>query len=151
MPTTRKPTVTSGSSSSAEWFDVESARLAEFWPQAAPFLERVLARGNMMMSLADVRALADKGFWKVWLLWDGRVRGAGVTEVLQQPDGTKVCKARMFSTDADYRDEWLPKLAVVEAAAKANGCAVMKLEGRKGWERLLPGYRLEHVVLTKEL
>jgi hypothetical protein len=45
----------------------------------------------------------------------------------------------------------LPLLQKLEAFAKAEGCAVMRIFGRKGWHRVLDGYHVEHVVLEKEL
>ena len=50
------------------------------------------------------------------------------------------------------RERWLGEcFAELEAQAKAAGAVKMELEGRLGWQRVLPGYRLARVVLEKAL
>lgn len=46
--------------------------------------------------------------------------------------------------------ELLDMLSKAEAQAKANGCQRVICTGRKGWPRVLPGYR-EITVYVKEL
>ena len=50
------------------------------------------------------------------------------------------------------RQRWLePCLAELEAQAKAMGAVSIEIEGRRGWKRVLPGYREVRVTLEKEL
>jgi hypothetical protein len=49
------------------------------------------------------------------------------------------------------RSEWLHMLRELEAYARAEGCASMRIVGRKGWMRELPDYALRAVILEKEL
>ena len=50
------------------------------------------------------------------------------------------------------REAWLPEhLAELERQAKGIGAIKLELEGRPGWQRVLPGYRLARVVLEKAL
>ena len=50
------------------------------------------------------------------------------------------------------REAWLPEhLAELERQAKGIGAIKIELEGRPGWQRVLPGYRLARVVLEKAL
>jgi hypothetical protein len=47
---------------------------------------------------------------------------------------------------------WLPDcLDELEAQAKAIGIHRIEIEGRRGWKRVLPGYREARIVLTKDL
>jgi hypothetical protein len=47
---------------------------------------------------------------------------------------------------------WLTTcLAELEAQAKAMGAVKIEIEGRRGWRRVLPGYRETRVVLEKVL
>lgn len=46
---------------------------------------------------------------------------------------------------------WLHLLRELEEHARALGCRMMELQGRRGWERLLPDYELRGVVLEREL
>lgn len=139
--------------SSAEWFGIPAAQLGDWWPLAIPHIERVLARGNAMMTLDDVREFVASELMQLWVLWDDRqakVRGAGVTEICIYPRA-KTCICRLFSADDDMRAQWLPKLGVIEEWAKAKGCDAVEVIGRPGWRRILPGYRQCHVTLRKDL
>ena len=50
------------------------------------------------------------------------------------------------------RERWLPAcLAELEGHAKAAGATRIEVEGRRGWERVLPGYRVVRVVMEKVL
>jgi hypothetical protein len=51
---------------------------------------------------------------------------------------------------ADMR-RWLPLLATIESYARDEGCACVRIYGRKGWARVLDGYETQHVILRKEL
>jgi hypothetical protein len=53
--------------------------------------------------------------------------------------------------DCDDRRQWLPLIAGLEAYARAEGCAAMRIYGRRGWLKLLPDYRTSRVLLEKEL
>lgn len=47
--------------------------------------------------------------------------------------------------------EWLGLLPELERHACNLGCRLMELRGRRGWERVLPGYRMRGVCLEKDL
>lgn len=50
------------------------------------------------------------------------------------------------------RERWLDQcLAELEAHAKAAGATRMEMEGRPGWQRVLPGYRVVRQVYEKVL
>jgi hypothetical protein len=44
-----------------------------------------------------------------------------------------------------------PLFERIEQYAKDEGCSAIRLYGRKGWERVLDGYKVEHVILEKAL
>jgi hypothetical protein len=46
---------------------------------------------------------------------------------------------------------WLPLLGEVEAYAKREGCARVRIFGRKGWLRVLDGYEHKHIIMDKDL
>jgi len=47
---------------------------------------------------------------------------------------------------------WLTQfVAEIEAQAKAKGVVSIELEGRRGWRRVLPGYREVRTVMEKKL
>ena len=73
-----------GADLSVAWFGIPATQLENWWPLAVPHIDRVLARGNAMMTLDDVREFVASELMQLWVLWDDRqakVRGAGVTEI----------------------------------------------------------------------
>ena len=46
---------------------------------------------------------------------------------------------------------WLPLLGEIEAYAKREGCARVRIFGRKGWLRVLAGYEHKHIIMDKDL
>ena len=46
---------------------------------------------------------------------------------------------------------WLPLLEGIENYAKAEGCRNVRIFGRKGWHRVLDGYRQTYAILDKGL
>lgn len=80
-------------------------------------------------------------------LWRGR-KSEIVTEIRQYPKA-KVCRIWLAGGDMnELVNEMLPD---VEAWAKARGCGRVEICGRKGWKRVLKGYREPYAVLTKEI
>jgi hypothetical protein len=49
------------------------------------------------------------------------------------------------------RERWLPLFEKIEQYAREEGCSCVRIYGRKGWERVLQGYRVEHVILERQL
>jgi hypothetical protein len=46
---------------------------------------------------------------------------------------------------------WLPLLEGIESYARASGCAAVRIMGRRGWARVLDGYRTKRIILEKDL
>jgi hypothetical protein len=84
----------------------------------------------------------------VWLAVDDKEIMAVATTHLVRPR-EKVCV--LTACAGREREQWLPLFARIEQYAKDEGCTKMRIYGRKGWERVLDGYRVEHVILEKVL
>lgn len=80
----------------------------------------------------------------LWLAVSDHIEAAATTHLSRN-----VCTITACS--GNQRERWLPLLAKIEKYAKDEGCHTMRLGGRKGWERVLTGYRVEHVILEKAL
>jgi hypothetical protein len=52
---------------------------------------------------------------------------------------------------AGRAEDWQTAFAPIEAYAESEGCDAMRIEGREGWKRIFPGYRLSSITLTKRL
>lgn len=122
------------------------------WPLAEPHLERALGFADGEFTLEDTRDFLREGRFQLWLAWkagDKRVIGAGVTEVYAYPR-KRVCFLVLWASDAP-RETWLSGLGTVERWAKAQGCAAMRLLGRRGWGRVLDRYRPQYTVFVRSL
>jgi hypothetical protein len=117
------------------------------WPHVRDKIRAAIERTELS-SFADIESDVLAGMQLVWLAWNGReIMAAATTQLVKPRD--KVCV--LTSCSGYDRAQWLPLFAEVESYARAEGCTKMRIFGRKGWERVLDGYRVEHVVLEKAL
>lgn len=127
---------------------VPPGRAAEAWPLAEKYILDVEIKTGLVES-TEVRKLVMGGEATMWLAADGTtVVGAGVTRLVKDRCG-KVCE--IFAWGADDQSKCAPLLKTIEKFARKEGCASVRLMGRRGWARLLSDYRLTAVVLEKEL
>ena len=132
------------------WFGVQPEEMDLWWERAKPFVARALAEGRGEYAAADVCRFLDQRAMQLWLLWDGSVRGAVVTELCNYPC-YRTCIVRLFAADRAIRDAWLPMLGIIEAWARTQDCEAIEVIGRPGWKRVLSGYEQTHLVLRKDL
>jgi hypothetical protein len=98
---------------------------------------------------ADVERDVRGGASLLWLVWDGQAICAAVVTELRRANGKNFCT--IVACAGAQRERWLPLIGELEAYARAEGCQAMKIIGRRGWTRALPGYRIKSVVLEKEI
>jgi hypothetical protein len=133
--------------SSAKLICVDPSRIGEVWPHVRERLRAAIDRTELS-SFDDLEADVISGMQLVWLAWDGsEIMAAATTQLVKPRD--KVCV--LTACAGHDRERWLPLFAMIEKYAKDEGCSTMRIFGRKGWERVLDGYRVEHVVLEKAL
>ena len=102
-----------------------------------------------LSSYADVEHAVRNGNALLWLAWNGeKIKAAAVTE-LGIANGEKFCT--IVACGGHERAQWLPLLAGLEAYGRREGCAAMRIYGRRGWLKLLPEYRTTRVLLEKPL
>jgi hypothetical protein len=126
---------------------VDPARVDEMWPHVRDKI-RAAVEQTGLSSFADIEADVLRGASLVWIAWDGKDILAAATTELSKPL-SKVCT--LTACAGHDRDKWLPLFAEIEKYAENEGCSSMRIYGRKGWERVLTGYRAEHVILEKRL
>jgi hypothetical protein len=127
---------------------VAPAQAHEFWPHVAPLIKAAMEKGRLS-DYADVEHSVRSGSALLWTAWDGeRIKAAAVTE-LGKANGEKFCT--IVACGGSDRGQWLHLLAGLEAYGKAEGCAAMRIYGRRGWLKLLPEYRATRVLLEKAL
>jgi len=117
------------------------------WPHVRDLIRAAVERTGLS-SFADIEADVLTGNQLVWIAWDGKEILAAATTQLTKPL-SKVCT--LTACSGYDREQWLPLFAQIEQYAANEGCTKMRIYGRKGWERVLDGYRVEHVILEKGL
>jgi len=127
---------------------VDPAQVHEFWPHVASLIKAAMEKGRLS-SFTDVEHAVRNGRALLWLAWNGEtVKAAAVTE-LGNANGETFCT--IVACGGHDRAQWLPLIARLEAYGRAQGCAAMRIYGRRGWRKLLPEYRTTRVLLEKTL
>lgn len=133
--------------SQAELICVDPAHVGQIWPCAAAFIRRG-HHGDFDRTEREVLG----GLQLLWLAVSAVSEGAieaAVTTQLINDGGCKICV--LVACSGQQRERWLPLLEQIEDYARGEGCSRMRIYGRKGWERVLDGYKTQHVVLEKQL
>jgi hypothetical protein len=122
---------------------VNPADVQKTWPLARDLIRAAIERTELSdFEYIEKEVLA--GNHLLWLAISDHVEAAATTHLSRG-----VCT--LVACSGHERERWLPLFARIEKYAKAEGCKVMRIFGRKGWQRVLDGYQVEHVVLEKVL
>ena len=113
-----------------------------YWPLA----EKLISAAACKQNLSDFAALTNDvlhGRALLWLVGDidqhYRIRAAVVTQIIGS-NANKYCT--IVACGGEGRRDWLPLLGQIEDYAKREGCAAMRIYGRRGWARVLPDYKI---------
>jgi hypothetical protein len=118
------------------------------WPHARGIIKRASDKTGLGDFAQQEREILS-GLQLLWLASDGQTIEAAATTQLVNENGRKICV--LVACGGKDRARWLPLLDGIEDFARKEGCAEMRIYGRKGWERVLSGYRSRYVILGKEL
>ncbi len=133
--------------SKAELLCVDPKQNEKFWPYVEPLLRPAIENVGLS-DFDEFRSEILRGDALVWIAFDrGKIKSAAST-VLQKVGPAKVCV--LTACGGHGMNEWLPLIEKIEAFAKAEGCASMRIFGRPGWLRALDGYRKTAIVIEKE-
>jgi len=134
--------------SRVELICVDPACIHEIWPHVRELL-RAACRRTALNAFADLEADILSGRSLVWIAWNGRAIEAAAATSLTPSDIGRVCVIALCAGRGMTR--WLKLIERIEDYAKDEGCARIRVFGRKGWLRVLEGYEAKHVILDKEL
>ena len=123
---------------------VDPKRIDEIWPHAKHLIRCAIERTSLS-SFDDIEKDILDGKQLLWLAWSGESIEAAATTQLVIP------RCILTACAGANRERWLPLFSKIEQYAKDEGCSTMRIIGRKGWERVLDGYRVEYVILEKAL
>ena len=133
---------------SAELVCVDPKRVSEVWPHVSHLLNGACRR-TKLNAFEDIEADILAGRSLLWLAWNGRaIESAGATILINSEFG-KVCIITVCGGSDMKR--WLSLIGDIESYARREGCARVRIYGRKGWLRVLEGYAHKYVVMDKEL
>lgn len=120
--------------------DEHLAEFREHWGRCAKYIEPALSGAY---SLGDVLNEITEGRARFWPM----ARSAVVTRIHDYPRSRTL---RIWLAGGDM-DELVGFLDAADNYARSEKCERIELEGRKGWAKVLTGYEVTNVVLTREV
>lgn len=127
---------------------VDPAQIRAIWPHASHLIRAAIMRTG----LSDFQEVEDSildGDSLLWLAWDGERIEAAASTILEVANGKKTCV--IVACGGEDMNNWLGLIEQIETYAKNEECQCTRIIGRKGWLRVLEGYRAQHVILEKAL
>ena len=131
--------------------------LDKVWSLVEKDIRQALAYSSQLTDSDFVFETAKQGKFQVWVIWDkdqnktvDKYFGVVVTEIIQRKLG-RVC--HIYIATGRQKHKWQHLINEVEKFAKEEGCKMMELIARPGWQRVYNnyGYKRTHVVLEKQI
>lgn len=127
---------------------VPAGLVSEFWPRVASRLRAAYLRTDLSHT-DDLAADVLFGRALLWVAMRGEAIEAAAVTKLGRTDRHLVCT--ITACGGGNMAGWLDHLAVIEHWARGEGCAKVRIFGRKGWLRKLKDYHVSNVVLERGL
>lgn len=120
------------------------------WHLAEPWINEAIEIHALRDTVEAFRGLCAEGKAQLWLVIDGGVAGAILTEVY---DTTKGLTCHIIAAAGSFLRHGDMSLDMIERWARAEGCVRIEETGRRGWLRALKrhGWREAAVVMEKML
>lgn len=133
-----------------EIFQVPYWEVDSVWPRVAPMLQKAIDIQDEWTLEAVYRKLVNSDDTMPFQLWVIPWTGAIITQVQVFPTGIRKCL--LFLAGGSSLDQSLHTHAKIEEwARKFRGCSTMTIYGRRGWVKVLDGYKERTVILEKGL
>ena len=133
---------------SAQLVCVDPRRVHEIWPHVCSLLKAACCRTGLN-AFSDIEADVLAGRSLLWVAWNGHGIEAAAATILINSEIGKVCI--ITACGGSGMKHWLPLIRRIEDYARNEGCARVRIYGRKGWLRVLEGYEQKHVIMDKPL
>lgn len=129
---------------------VEPGLTTRFWPMVRDMIDRSYAASDCETP-PDLLAELMAGRKLLWIAIDTKdtIVAAMITAMWSMRGGGRMLK--MHECGGERLEEWKHLRAEIEQYAKAEGCDRVMIEGRPGWSRLMPDYKLTAVILEKRI
>jgi hypothetical protein len=140
-----------------ELVQIPIQELEKVWGIVEKDIKSALAYSGQLTDSDFVFDTLKEGKFQLWVLWDKKQSkavdkyfGVVVTEIIKRKFG-KVC--HIYIMTGKQRTKWQHLITKVEDFAKQEGCKMMELIARPGWQRVLNAfdYKRTHVVLEKKI
>jgi hypothetical protein len=122
-------------------------QVKEAWPRIAYLVSQALECGDTPLSEVESDVMAGRGL--LWLVVEDRQVLAAVTTHLETVKGIKVCT--ISSCAGGPIEKIMPFIGRLEQYGRDEKCQRMRVNGRRGWGKLLKDYELTQTVLEKAL
>ena len=131
--------------------------LDKVWSLVEKDIRNALAYSGQLTDSDFVYETAKEDKFQVWVIWDKNQKktndkyfGVVVTEIIKRKHG-KVC--HVYIVTGRQMSKWQHLISRVEEFAKDEGCKMMELIARPGWQKVYNnhGYKRTHVVLEKQI
>ena len=128
---------------------VPPAYVPELWPHARPLIARAFMAVAGDDTIESTEAALRSGEELLWIVWgDGRIMTAATTVLIRVPRA-KICLVKAAAGAG--MGQWMKFMAKIEEYARAEGCDLIRVAGRRGWARVLPDFEQPWIVLQKSL
>lgn len=134
--------------SNPEVLCVDPRRVHEIWPYVGSLL-RAACHRTKLIAFSDIETDVLAGRSLLWIVWNGNSINAAAATVLINSEVGKICV--ITACGGEDMQRWLPLIGQIENYARDEGCARVRIYGRKGWLRVLEGYEHKHIIMDKEL
>jgi len=135
-------------SASADLVCVHPEHVPAIWPLVADRLRAAYLRTDLGHT-ADLERDVLHGDGVLWLATSGSEILAAAVALLVRTDRHLVCQ--ITACGGQNAGRWIDLIAGIEAWAKAEGAAKVRILGRSGWAGLLEHYRVKSIVLERLL
>jgi len=131
--------------------------LDKVWSLVEKDIKSALAYSGQLTDSDYVFETAKEDKFQVWVIWDKKEKqtsdkyfGVVVTEIIKRKHG-KVC--HVYIVTGRQMSKWQHLISRVEEFAKNEGCKMMELIARPGWQKVYNnyGYKKTHIVLEKQI
>lgn len=130
-------------------FTAHPETLSELWPHALPHLKR-FAEETLLIDPDQLYKDILENQKQLWMFEDdGKVILAVVTEIWRSQLG-QICTIKIAAGTCGH-DVLRGVCDEIEKWARNEGCVGIEICGRKGWSRVLDGFKQTGVILEKDL
>ena len=150
MSTAQPQTASSAGLHSAEAqpICVPPDKVGQVWPHVSRMVQRAFDKTDYGTFGEVAEALFD-GRARLWVVWREPEIIAAVVTQIRPTTYSKVCY--LCAAGGESREEWTHMMANIEEYARDMGCNKIRATGRKGWTRILPGFREKLIVFEKDI